>query len=372
MDMDALGSVLDPIGFDHLPGLRSEGFLEGWRVFHRSCAALMEEIEPLRPARAFPEGWRSLYGAIVEGPAPRDDREAIQFFRERFHAFRIGEREGTAFFTGYYEPEVEGSGVRTQDFREALLARPADLESFPPGFEPLGPELWAGHRNKEGRLMPYPTRAQIERGALAGLCDPVVWVRDGIEAFMIHVQGSARVRLRDGSLARMTYAGRNGRPYSSIGALLIKEGHVAADEMSLDRLKRWVRDHGQGEGETGRALMQRNESFIFFKMNAALNISEGPLGAASVPLAPLRSIAIDRGRWPYGLPYWVSASLPWLSETRTPFRRLLIGQDTGSAILGAARADIFFGSGEEAGARAGDVRDSGSMFVLLPREAENP
>jgi membrane-bound lytic murein transglycosylase A len=370
--LDKLGSGLEPIDFDRLPGLSRGGFLDAWRVFHRSCKAVMVETQPLRPARVFPDVWRPLYGALAEGPFPRDDEEALQLFRERFQAFIIGERERSAFFTGYYEPEVEGSLVRGDEFQEPLLERPADLESFSPDCSPLGSDLWAGRRGQDGQLEPYPRRAEIEDGALGGLAHPLVWVRDGIEAFMIHVQGSARVRLQNGALARLTYAGRNGRPYSSIGALLIKEGHVGADGMSLARLKRWVRDQGQERGEAGRALMQRNESFIFFKMNSSLSIAEGPIGAASVALSPLRSIAVDRNLWPYGLPYWLSAELPWLSTARTPFQRLLIGQDTGSAILGPARADIFFGSGDEAGARAGDIRDRGIMFVLLPREGKSP
>lgn len=366
--MEPLGSALKPIDFDRLPGLGPAGFLEAWEALRDSCRAIEQNREPLRPARSFPDDWRSLYGVVASGPSPQDDLEALQFVRERFQPFRIGPDEGSAFFTGYYEPEVEGSLVPTREFKEALLARPLDLESFPSGATPLGPDLAAGRRDEAGRLSPYPSRAEIEAGdARTGPADPLVWVRDGIEAFMIHVQGSARVRLPDGSLVRLTYAGRNGWPYSSIGALLIREGHVPADEMSLERLKKWVREHGQGAGEAGRVLMQRNQSFIFFKMNSNLGAEEGPVGAASVSLKPLRSIAVDRGLWPYGLPYWLSANLPWLSPTRTPFQRLLIGQDTGSAILGAARADIFFGSGPEAGARAGDIRDAGSMFVLLPK-----
>ena len=137
--------------------------------------------------------------------------------------------------------------------------------------------------------------------------------------------------------------------------------------VSLAALKQWVRDHGQDEGAEGLALMRRNRSFVFFALGLVDGAGKGPIGAAGVPLAPLRSIAVDRSLWSYGLPFWISADLPWRGAEKSAFQRLMIAQDTGSAILGPARADLFFGSGDEAGARAGDIRHPGEMIVLLPR-----
>jgi membrane-bound lytic murein transglycosylase A len=181
------------------------------------------------------------------------------------------------------------------------------------------------------------------------------------------VQGSARVHLRDGREVRLTYAGRNGHPYTSIGRVLVESGDIAPDKIGLESVKAWIRANGQKPGELGHALMTRNHSYVFFALNADLPESAGPIGGAGVSLAPLRSLAIDRGVWSYGVPFWIAADLPWQSATATPFRRLMIAADTGSAIVGPARADLYFGSGEEVAARAGSIRHPCDFIVLLPR-----
>ncbi len=197
---------------------------------------------------------------------------------------------------------------------------------------------------------------------------PLVFLADPVEVFFAQVQGSARVALPDGGCLRLTYAGRNGHPYTSIGRILVETGEIPADSIGLESVKAWIRAKGQAPGAAGSALMLRNKSYVFFAQNAALSDAEGPIGGAGLSLMPLRSIAVDRQIWSYGLPFWLSAELPWQSPEPTPFRRLMIAGDTGSAILGPARADIFFGSGERAGARAGSIRHSCDFIVLLPRE----
>jgi len=180
------------------------------------------------------------------------------------------------------------------------------------------------------------------------------------------VQGSARVRLADGRMLRLTYAGRNGWPYTSIGRALVEDGKIPAAEMSLARLKEWIRQNGQEVGQPGRALMQRNRSYVFFASEETSGDAPGPTGAQGVSLSPWRSIAVDRAIWAYGLPFWIDAQLPWHQPTPTPFRHLTIAQDTGTAIVGPKRADIFVGSGDLAGRIAGDFRHHGEMLVLLP------
>ena len=187
---------------------------------------------------------------------------------------------------------------------------------------------------------------------------------------MAQVQGSARVDLPDGRTVRLAYDGRNGQPYTSIGRLLIEAGEIAEAEMSLDRLKSWLRAHGQAPGEPARNLMQRNRSYVFFKIETSFSPADGPTGGSGVALTALRSIAVDRGVWAYGTPFWLDAHLPWREADSRPFRRLTIAQDTGSAILGAARADIYFGGGEAAGARAGAIRHRGAVTALLPQGDE--
>jgi len=278
------------------------------------------------------------------------------------------------FLTGYYEPVVAGSLTQSTDFTEPVLGRPSDLVTLTPDNTPkdFPPDLASARRRHDGSLSSYPERASIENEADAGDAMPLLYVRDGIELFMMQVQGSARIRLPDGRLLRLTYAGRNGQPYTSIGRLLVERGEIPAKEMSLARLKAWVRANGQKRGDAGRKLMQENKSYVFFRIDGALGEKSGPVGAASLPLTRLRSIAVDRNLWPYGLPMWIDAEIPWRSTGPETFQRLMIAQDTGSAILGAARADIFFGTGARPGRLAGNIRHRARMFALLPKDGEKP
>ena len=164
----------------------------------------------------------------------------------------------------------------------------------------------------------------------------------------------------------LTYDGRNGWPYTSIGRLLIERGHAMAGEMTLDCLKATLNQLGLENNAPGRQLMQENRSYVFFKIDDSPERLFGPIGGAGCPLTPLRSIAIDRGLWCYGLPFWISARVPWKKESETRLERMMIGQDTGSAIVGPARADLFFGAGEMAGHLAGRVRHAAEMTVFLP------
>jgi membrane-bound lytic murein transglycosylase A len=253
------------------------------------------------------------------------------------------------------------------------LARPDDLVSAAPGQTLAGLEsgLSAGRARADGTFAPYPERAAIEAGAIAGHTKPLVWLRDKVEVFLIQVQGSARVRLADGRVIRLVYAGRNGQPYSSIGRILVAEGHVPPEGIGMERLKSWIRTQGQGEQEPGGRLMARNKSYVFFAIDQSLPAEAGPIGGAGLALTPLRSLAIDRAIWPYGLPVWIDADMPWQGAASTPMRRLMVAQDTGSAILGPSRADIFFGSGDAAGLKAGEIRHKGAFIVFWPRDEGN-
>ena len=279
----------------------------------------------------------------------REPAQARRFFERHFRPCHVSASAGVrnaGFLTGYYEPIVDGSLTRSRDFTTPVLARPDNLTDF----------------------APYPDRAAIEAGALERRSAAIVWLRDRVEVFLAQVQGSARVRLADGSLLRLAYAGRNGHPYTSIGRVLIDTGEIAEADMSLATLKQWIRTHGQNPGDAGAVLMHRNKSYVFFSLHAECEPACGPIGGQGISLTALRSIAVDRTIWTYGLPFWIAADLPWRSSSPSPFRRLMIAQDTGSAIEGPARADIFFGSGDDAGARAGDIRHAGDVVVLLPAE----
>ncbi len=336
-----------PLAFSDLPGFEADDHADAFATFQRSCAAIAERRAPLREAIAPSPALAAISRRALALHSP-GRLEARRFFEAHFRPFRARPAQGAGaagFFTGYYEPIVEGSLTRTDAFTAPILSPPADLA-------------------ERGA----PPRAAIEAGALGGCADPIVWLRDKTEVFMIQVQGSARVRLAEGRELCLVYAGRNGLPYTSIGRILIESGAIKPEDMSLGTLKAWVRAQGQAPGEAGAALMLRNESYVFFRFEAALDAQAGPVGGMGLSLAPLRSLAVDRNIHPYGTPVWIDAEIPWRSSAPTRFRRLMIAQDTGSAIIGPARADIFFGSGDSAGARAGDIRHPGEFVVFLPVE----
>ena len=338
------GARLHPVAFADLPGYAQDDHLSAFNVFRLSAQSIAQGAPELRNALPAPASLRVVC-AVALHETIGSAAEARQFFESHFIPCRIETDERpSAFLTGYYEPVVPGSLVRTEAFTEPVFARPPDLD----------------------QLSPYPTRAEIEATGLTRF-QPLVWLADAIEVFMIQVQGSAAVDLRDGRRVRLTYAGRNGQPYTSIGRALIEAGEIAPDEMSLARLKQWVRDSGQAPGEPGRALLHRNQSYIFFSMDESPARAQGPIGGAGVPLTPLRSVAVDRSLWPYGLPVFVDAVLPGADGGLSPFQRLMIGQDTGSAILGPARLDLFMGSGDQAGVVAGNIRHRAGLYILLPR-----
>jgi membrane-bound lytic murein transglycosylase A len=239
------------------------------------------------------------------------------------------------------------------------------LQAGEPRPRGLEPHLAAARRSDQG-LVAYPDRAQIWAGALAGRGLEQIWLEDKASHFILQVQGSGRVTFPDGTKARLTYAGQNGHAYTSIGRILVENGAISLAEMSLERLMAWL----EADSARGQALMERNRSFIFFALEALADPARGPIGGAGVPLTAGRSLAIDRSVWPYGLPIWISAAPLTPEGTRAPLDRLMIAQDTGSAIVGPARGDFFMGTGAEAGTRAGLVRDPVRFILFWPKEAQ--
>ena len=369
------GARLERLTFSALDGFSSDDLRESWSAFLASCQAMVDEIPHQRLGIPYSNEQKKIAKAALEAGQIINNTQIRTFFEEHFSPFLVVpdnafDQDRPAFLTAYYRPEVAASPVPTDTFSEPLFARPPDLVTLQAGEDIEGLSgLAAARRLSNGRLVPYPTRADIDSGALSGLVVPVAFVADGIEAFMIHVQGSARLRFPDGRKIDLAYAGRNGRPYTSIGKILIADGEISLGDMSLERLKDWVRRNGQNAGEKGRGLLHRNESFVFFETSPVLDETIEPVAAANVRLTPWRSIAVDRSLWPYGLPFWIEVDLPWQDDRMNRFRRLMIAQDTGSAILGPARADLYFGTGDEAGRRAGDIRHQGRMIVFLPKDS---
>jgi membrane-bound lytic murein transglycosylase A len=354
---------LEAMDFESLAGWGNDDHQAAFCAFERSARAIAASETHPRPAQSAPPGLiANARAALCAGVT--DERDARRFFETRFQPFRVVPETGRGFLTGYYEPCVSASRIETEAFRWPILARPTDLVTFRADPAPAGfpKDVSGARRLSDGSLVPYADRAQIE----AERRDPIVWVRDAVEAFLMQVQGSAQVEFPDRSRARLAYDGRNGLPYTSIGKILIEAGEIAESDMSLASLKTWLRR----DSARGLDVMQRNRSFVFFQLIENFDPDLGPVAGAGVALTPLRSIAVDRTMWAYGLPFWIDAELPWVDETPRLFRRLMIAQDTGSAIVGAARADLFFGSGDTAGARAGAIRHPAEFVVLLPRGDE--
>ena len=354
---------LEPLAFQDLAGWPDDDHAVAFRTFRRSCASLAAADPALRPATA-PAGDLVAVCRSALGLTEPSRVDARTFFETHFRPFAVVPPSGQGFLTGYYEPEFQGARDKTSDLSVPLLARPDDLVTIAQGETLPGIEvgLQAARRTSTG-YEPYPDRAAIESGALGPRAKPIVYLREPGEAFIIHVQGSARIRLPDGSVMRVAYVGRNGQPYTSIGRLLVEQGEMDVATMTLERLMGWLRDHP----DEARTLMRRNRSYIFFREAGELASEDGPIGGAGIPLTAGRSLAVDRSLWPYGLPFWLEGELPLSLDRAEPLRRLMIAQDTGSAILGPARGDFYFGSGAEAGTRAGLLRHRPRFVVLRPK-----
>ncbi|WP_091132271.1 murein transglycosylase A [Microvirga guangxiensis] len=354
---------LEALSFKDLDSWAEDDHAAAFKAFLRSCRALDSSAAELRPAQSPNRELLAICRKALEHEnLPRT--EARRFFETHFQPFAVVPHSGRGFLTGYYEPEFLGSRTPDSHYKVPLLARPDDLVTVPQGQTLPGIDkgLQAARRTAKG-YEPYPDRAAIEDGALGPLAKPVVYLREPGEAFIIHVQGSSRIRLTDGSVMRVAYAGRNGHPYTSIGRVLVQRGEMDLETMTLAKLMGWLKDNLG----PARELMRQNQSYIFFREADELAPEDGPIGGAGFPLVPGRSLAVDRGLWGYGLPFWLEGDLPFTLDRSEPLRRLMIAQDTGSAIVGPARGDFFFGSGEEAGIRAGLLRHTTRFVVLKPK-----
>ena len=280
---------------------------------------------------------------------------AQQFFEKHFIPAAISGRGGpTGLITGYYEPELRGARQRTARFNVPLHVRPPDLVTVSLGHfrDDLKGKKISG-RVVQGRLVPYPDRGKIERGALKNRKLELVWVDSAADAFFLHIQGSGRIKLRDGVIMRVGYAGTNGHAYTAIGRELIARGEIPREKMSMQAIRGWL----EVNPADGAELMRTNRSYVFFRELTG----DGPLGAQGVKLTPKRSLAIDRRLLPLGLPVWLDTTEP----DGTPFRRLMIAQDTGGAIRGAVRGDVFWGPGTKrptTPAKCSRRADTGSSF----------
>ncbi|TCS64875.1 murein transglycosylase A [Varunaivibrio sulfuroxidans] len=354
-------------GFGRLAGWGDDGAVrDALAAFRVSCAkiltlpptqSLMRGAPPVLPgARA--GDWAKPCRAARDTPLAKVP--ARRFFETWFTPYLVslgGRSEG--LFTGYYEAELHGSSHRHGRYRYPVYGLPTDLVTADLAqFSSHLPKRKLYGRVKNGRFVPYYTRGAIDNGALKGKARVLLWVDDPVDAFFLHVQGSGRVRMDDGSVVRLGFAGRNGHRYRSIGKVLIGRGEMTADRASMASIRAWVK----ARPKKGRALLAQNPSYIFFKKTSG---DGGPIGALGVPLTPGRSLAVDRHFIPMGMPIWLETTHAKIKGRL--FRRLMIAQDTGGAITGAVRGDVFFGFGTAAARLAGSMKDSGRYYLLLPR-----
>jgi membrane-bound lytic murein transglycosylase A len=361
-------AALEPLGWSELDGWSSDDHVAAFSVFLASCRPLLKGAKPIPETKRMSEALAAVCRRASAAGRP-DGEQARRFFERNFRpnrVARLGETRG--LLTGYYEPIVDGSRFPTREFTVPIYRRPGDLVLLTPhgdgeGFPNKGE---VGRRVGDQVVTPYFDRAEIENGALDGRHLEICWVKDPIDALFIQIQGSARVRLEDGLLLRINYDSHNGWPFTPVGRPLIERNIIPREEMSMARIRKWM----LANPEEAREVRQTNRSFVFFRITGLGNEDE-PAGGQGVRLTPGRSIAVDKLLHAYGTPLFLEADLPIAGERpTTPFRRLMIAQDTGSAIVGPARADLYFGAGDDAGRVAGRIKQMGRFTMLVPREID--
>jgi membrane-bound lytic murein transglycosylase A len=353
----ATGNVtLRPAGFNELSGWQDDDHAAALAAFRRGAAVLASH-PPKRRASGLDAGaLAAIIARAAALPSTLSAEEARLFFDAEFTPALI---ETDAFFTGFYEPVVDGSRTPSPDFPVPLYRQPDDLVEIDAGtVADLDPTFRFAKKTATG-LAEYLDRGAIMRGALVGRGLELVYLRDAVEAFFVQVQGAARVRLRDGSETRITYAAKTGHPYTSIGKVLIERGALDRSAVTMQTIRTWLSKHPDAMPE----VLAQNRSYVFFREAPVGEAALGPIAAAKVPLTAGRSLAVDRLIHTFHAPVYVETTLP----DGSAFRRLMVAQDTGSAIVGPARGDIFFGSGDQAGEIAGAMQGRGRFFLLIPK-----
>ena len=343
--------ILKPVAFTSLSGWSNDELRDAWPVFLTSCDALVKR-----------DAWKDVctFARDVDG---KDEIAVRAFFEEYFTPYQVSNSDGTntGLITGYYEPLLRGSRKRGGPYQTPLYRVPDDLLTIDlTGLYPELKNMRLRGRIIGNKVVPYFSRAELEQsGALNG--KELVWVDDSIEAFFLQVQGSGRVQIADTKeIIRVAYADQNGHPYRSIGRYLVDKGEMTLDQASAQSIKAWYVAHPTRQQE----LLNANPSFVFFKEEKVVDPKKGPKGALGVSLTPERSIAVDPQFIPLGAPVFLSTTQP---NSDIPFRHLMMAQDTGGAIRGAVRADLFWGFGGEAGEKSGRMKQRGAMWVLLPK-----
>jgi len=359
-----------PLAWSDVPGWSEDDHFAALQTFRASCRPIAAQ-----DAASMPPDSRAL-GASLRDPCREarasgitDAAKARAFFEQNFTPLRISRLgEGEGFVTGYYEPVIQGSREANEVYNIPLYRRPSNL--FVKGYNQASADLpnKGPVYRKIGRrkLVPYYDREQIEDGAIEGRGLEICWLKSQTDLLFSQIQGSARVELDDGSTLRINYDSYNGYPYTPVGRILIDRGIIPKEQMSMQKIREWMEANPNEADEVRR----QNRSYIFFR-EVPLSDKDEAIGAQGVPLTPGRSIAVDKSLHVYGTPFFIQGELPIDSATaKTPFHRLMIAQDTGSAIVGPARADLYFGAGADAGKVSGRLRHNMRFVMLVPKSLD--
>ena len=358
--------LLEDVEYRHLADWSNDDHHLALQAFLRSCARLetLPEEKQVGPDRfgAIVADWRRPC-ELGRGVAHEDPVAARQYFEEEFIPTAItagGKAEG--LFTGYYEPYYEGSRERIGRYNVPLYGQPEDLVTADLGaFRPEWEGVRLVGRVKDRKFRPFDTRETIQSSGLEGRAKVVLWLRSVVDAFFLQIQGSGRIRLSDGGETRVGYVANNGHPYTAIGGELVARGALLINEVSMQSIRSWL----EANPSEAQKLMSVNTRYIFFRELKG----EGPFGAAQVVLSPGRSLAVDTTLIPLHLPVWLQTSWPPGSKRsdEATLHRLMLTQDTGGAIRGPVRGDVFWGGGREAEELAGRMSELGRYFLLLPK-----
>ena len=391
---------LEPISFNAIDGWRLDDQSKALPAFLRTCDRLdkLDDTAAMNPLEALGPKIKtaSVAGSVLDWRAPCEEARRIgvyayadenaykssvrAFFETSFSAFKVINhkepvdpeasdvktlREFSGLYTAYFEPVYAAFRFKTEEFSAPVFARPPDLVMVDLGAfrDQLAGQRIAGSIS-DGKLIPYPDHKAINDGAINKKATIIGWMRP-TDLFFMQIQGSGQLEFRDGDTIRVGYDGQNGHPYTPVGRVLIEEGEVAREDMSLQAIRDWMNNAAPEDAER---LREENASYVFFREVKDLDNALGPLGATQVQLTPWRSLAVDRRYHPLGAPVWVSIDAEGTS-LESNLRRLFIAQDTGGAIKGPVRGDIFAGSGDQAEAAAGPFNFRGEMIILLPRDS---
>jgi membrane-bound lytic murein transglycosylase A len=362
------GGQYAPVTWAEIAGWSEDDHLAAYKTFRVSCRPISAQRTPPADPKALGTSLRDPC-LVAKGLELADGLKAKTFFEEHFIPLRISRLgEGEGFVTGYYEPIVDGSKTENEVYKVPVYRRPSNL------FVRGTTQSSAGLPNKgqvfrkigRRKLVPYYDRAEIEDGAIAGRGLEICYLKEQTDLLFSQIQGSARVSLDDGSTVRINYDAHNGYPYTAVGRILIERNIIPRDQMSMQKIREWMEENPNEADE----LRRQNKSYVFFR-EVQLSDKDEAVGAQGVPLTPGRSIAVDKALHVYGTPFFIEGELPIETATsKTPFRRLMIAQDTGSAIVGPARADLYFGAGLEAGKVAGRLRHNARFVILVPKSLD--